>query len=319
MRLIYLIFLAVLLSVSCKNENTPTENIDSDPEQTDEPQTKTSSILGSYVDDSYSQRNEGYDWVGVRVTENEDSTIHISVRSRADQKRPTCTWDTKAEKVDDSSYQTWYEGKTILFSFDNNKLSITAENEEDNTALYFFCSGGASVAGSYSKIDGDLDTTQVDKTLFTKNLKLQDIGFFVTSKPENETTQVTIMPYGPEMRPDLLIQNIEGKVLDAEVEDLNGDGSPEILVFTKNSQGKSDVIAYSGNNNKSMSMVYLPPITDNTEASKGYNGNDEFALVEASLVRKFPIEGSDKMRQIQYKLVNGENGRIFEISNVSEY
>ncbi|WP_228853431.1 hypothetical protein [Aegicerativicinus sediminis] len=315
----YLLLIAGFMALSCKNE-TKTEEpkaILSTPEN--EIVVETASISGSYVDDSYSKRGEGFDWVGVRVSNNEDNTLHVSVRSRADQKKPTCTWDAKAEKIDENTYQTWYEGKTILFSFTDNQISIKPENPEDNTTLYFFCSGGATLEGTYTKIEGDLDKDQVDNTIFSKNLKLENIGFYVTSKPEGGSTQVTIMPYGPEMRPDLLTHTIEGEIVDAEVEDLNRDGSPEILLFTKDNIGNNDVIAYSGNNNKSMSMVYLPPITNNAEASKGYNGKDEFALIEASLVRRFPIEGSGKMRQIQYKLVNGENSRIFEIANVSEY
>ncbi|MGB5191200.1 MAG: hypothetical protein WBN54_14170, partial [Robiginitalea sp.] len=59
----------------------------------------------------------------------------------------------------------------------------------------------------------------------------------------------------------------------------------------------------------------------------GYMGHDEFAVVETSLVRRFPVYKSGDSnsnptggtRQIQYKLQDGEASRLFVIDNISEY
>jgi hypothetical protein len=59
----------------------------------------------------------------------------------------------------------------------------------------------------------------------------------------------------------------------------------------------------------------------------GYMGHDEFAVVENSLVRRFPVyrEGdtntapSGRMRQIQYKLVAGESGWVLRKDRIVEY
>jgi len=114
-----------------------------------------------------------------------------------------------------------------------------------------------------------------------------------------------------------------------EIEDLNSDGSPEILVYIQSAGSGSygSVIGYSANNKKSMSQIYLPDIMSYPEATQGYMGHDEFAIVETTFVRRFPIymEGdtnshpSGGTRQIQYKLVNGENSRIFKTDKIIEY
>ncbi|MDX2432339.1 MAG: hypothetical protein QNK35_15485, partial [Bacteroides sp.] len=116
--------------------------------------------------------------------------------------------------------------------------------------------------------------------------------------------------------------------VDAEIEDLNSDGFPELLIYTQSAGSGSygDVIAYSVNNGKSVSQVYFPPISDNPEASKGYMGHDEFTIIETSLAHRFPIykEGDTNadptggMRQIRYKLVDGEASRRFEIVKITD-
>ena len=47
-------------------------------------------------------------------------------------------------------------------------------------------------------------------------------------------------------------------------------------------------------------------------------GKDEYAVVEGSFVRRFPIAGG-KTRQIQYKLKAGEAGWLLKLDKVVEY
>ena len=56
-------------------------------------------------------------------------------------------------------------------------------------------------------------------------------------------------------------------------------------------------------------------------------GHDEFAIIETSLARRFPIykngdtnnNPTGGMRQIQYKLKDGEASRLFVIDKISTY
>ena len=115
-------------------------------------------------------------------------------------------------------------------------------------------------------------------------------------------------------------------VTGADIGDINVDGSPEIYVYIKG-KDKGSLIAYSANNKKSLSEIYLPPIPENPKLTKGYRGHDEFMMVEAIVAQRFPVykdNDSDAKptggwRQLQYKLVQGEAGWQLKIDKTLEY
>ena len=100
-----------------------------------------------------------------------------------------------------------------------------------------------------------------------------------------------------------------------------------IYITSAASGSYGTAIGFSGNNNKSMSEITIPRIVDNPKTNKGYMGHDEFALVEGTLVQRFPIykEGDTNSkptggtRQIQYKLKNGEASKVFAVDKIIEY
>ena len=320
-----LLTIALLSLVSCKNESkktTPQENT------TQEAVAIVNHAIGNYVSSEYEKRNEGYDWVSVAVKPAINNQLKIVVRSRADKKKPTCTFDVLAEKENDSIYKAVINDKTIVFSFKGKQMSIATENKEDNSLLNFYCSGGGSLAGTYHKIEGNLDQVQIDKTIFNKQLRLQGIGFNISTKKNDMETELTVAPYGLKIDNSPFSQVIDGSVVDAEIEDLNSDGSPEVLIYTQSDGSGSygSVIGFSVNNKKSMSQIYFPPITENKELSKGYMGHDRFTLIETTLTQHFPIykeEDSNAsptggVRQIIYQMVDGEASRKFVIKNTTD-
>lgn len=155
------------------------------------------------------------------------------------------------------------------------------------------------------------------------------ITFRVTSPNSGSINEVTITPSGLEIDNSPVTVEIDGTVTGAEVSDLNFDGSPEIYVYATSAGSGSygSLIAYGTNNRKSMSPIYLPPVVDHPEASKGYMGHDEFAVVELGLVQRFPIyregdtnaEPTGGTRQVQYKLEAGEAGWVLRPDRVVEY
>ena len=167
------------------------------------------------------------------------------------------------------------------------------------------------------------------KIVFQKTLSLQNITFEIKASGEVSIQQLSIQPEGLEIDNQKITREIEGKVTNAEIEDLNSDGSPEILIYivSAGSGSYGNVIGYSVNNRKSMSQIYFPDLSDNKEASSGYMGHDEFAIIETSLVRRFPVynEGDTNnnptggFRQIGYKLKDGEASRVFEIGKIFYY
>ncbi|MDZ7614748.1 MAG: PliI family lysozyme inhibitor of I-type lysozyme [Flavobacteriaceae bacterium] len=166
----------------------------------------------------------------------------------------------------------------------------------------------------------------VEEPSFNRTLSLQNITFEIKESGD----QLTIQPSGYEIVNSLVSKDITGlSVVNAEIEDLNSDGFPEILIYlTSDGSGSyGTVLAFSSNQNKSMSEISFPSVADNPNANKGYMGHDEFTVVETTLTHRFPIyndgdsnsKPSGKMRQIQYKLKDGEASRVFVIDKIIEF
>ena len=164
---------------------------------------------------------------------------------------------------------------------------------------------------------------------FDKVLTLQGITFHVAATNEGSLNQLTITPSGLEIDNRVIKQEIDGMVTGAEVADINADGSPEIYIYV-NSAGSGaygTLVAYSANNKKSLSEIYLSPLEDDKKNSVGYMGHDEFSIIENSFARRFPIykKGDANccpkggMRQLQYKLVPGEATWQLELVKISDF
>ena len=319
----------LLLLINCKNSGEQKKVVKSQQKEElavkpqEVKQNSPSEFAGNYVSDKYGSRSEGYDWVGVKVIGLTKDQLEIKVRSRADKKRPTCTFDSKIYRKEDNIFTGTVDGKSFLVKFEDETLSIEPEKTGDEAALYFYCSGGATIAGTYERIEGELDPEQVDQTVFTKNLRLQDVGFNISTVEKNGMTELTFTPYGLSATNEPFVSEFKGEVTNAEIEDLNSDGCPEVLVYTMNENNEGGVRGYSCNNGKSMSQIYFPDISDNPELIEGYDGFDEFTIVETSLARRFPVfnsgERTGKMRQVVYKLEDGENSRKFVVKTVTEF
>jgi hypothetical protein len=164
---------------------------------------------------------------------------------------------------------------------------------------------------------------------FKQTLSLQGITFQVSCPNEGSLNTLTIKPTGLKIKNDVINREIDGTVTGAEVADLNADGSPELYVYI-NSAGSGtygSLVAYSSNNNKSLSEIYLPELSDDPENSKGYMGHDEFTVIEDQLGRRFPLynEGdtnanpTGKTRQLSYQLVSGEAGWVLKLNKSDEF
>jgi hypothetical protein len=107
------------------------------------------------------------------------------------------------------------------------------------------------------------------------------------------------------------------------------DQSPEIYVYVRSAgpDARGRVVAYAANRRKSLSQVYLPPVTENAKAANGYKGHDDFAVVENTFVQRFPVytdtaanaTSTKGTRQLQYKLKQGEAGWMLKLDKVVDY
>ena len=109
-------------------------------------------VAGLYADAGYADREKGADWVNVIVTAEGEDALAIQVRSREDIKKATCTADALAKKVGDNVYQAEMQGKKVNFTFDAQGITIATVDKADEGVLNYFCSGGATLAGTYAKV-----------------------------------------------------------------------------------------------------------------------------------------------------------------------
>ncbi len=163
---------------------------------------------------------------------------------------------------------------------------------------------------------------------FDKALSLQGIRFHMMTTGEGSVRQLSIVTTGFSRVNDAVHQEIEGQVVGAQVADLNRDGSPEIYIYVSSAGSGSygSLVAYSSNNNKSMSAIYLPELSDDKNNSIGYMGHDEFSVTKSSLDRRFPVykKGDSNanptggMRQLTYTLHSGEAGWVLKLVHSTE-
>lgn len=103
--------------------------------------------VSTYANTDYAKRMQKYDWVAVQITpQKATDEIAIKVYSRNDvKKRQTCSYEGMAQWNGKGEY---ISKDNIAFSFVDNSLVITG----DEISLFYYCSGGASLAGTYEKI-----------------------------------------------------------------------------------------------------------------------------------------------------------------------
>jgi hypothetical protein len=158
---------------------------------------------------------------------------------------------------------------------------------------------------------------------FKQNFKLHGIGFQVTGLDN----KLRIVPSGLKIDNSPIERDIYGVVTGADIGDINVDRSPEIYVYVKEAKGNTSLIAFSANNKKSLSDIYLPPFTDDPKLAKGYRGHVDIAMVEGIIALRFPVykdnDTDDKptggWRQMQYKLTQGEASWELKLDKVIEF
>lgn len=148
-RTLMLVCILSLLMVNCK-QNVATNQTQENVESTT---VILSAHVGEYVSESYFEREKGYDWVAVSVKESKEENLLITIHSRDDIKKPTCSFEAECKKKDDSTFVTTIEDKNILFTFTDTSIKVSAEKTEDSDFLRFFCNGGATIEGTYTKLD----------------------------------------------------------------------------------------------------------------------------------------------------------------------
>ena len=122
---------------------------------------------------------------------------------------------------------------------------------------------------------------------------------------------------------------VDGIVYRAEIADINADGRPEVFAYVSSAGSGSygSLVAYVIGEGLELQPISLPDLGQSGGASDGYMGHDEFAVVETSLVRRFPIYHSGDVnaaptggtRNVAYSLQDTADGWTLVSGQVNDY
>lgn len=177
------------------------------------------------------------------------------------------------------------------------------------------------------KAHGQQSFSKVDTVL-----KSGKVGYRVQCKNKNvDQNELTIKPVGFESgggARDVTFM-IRGRIGKSEIDDLNGDGYPDLVLFVYSDSiaEYGAVYAFLSEANKSIIPCVLPDVMMDGKVSAGYKGHDQFAIMQTYLQQKFPIykPGDDKdkptggTRVLLYQLVKGADGGDFKFNRVRFY
>jgi hypothetical protein len=160
-------------------------------------------------------------------------------------------------------------------------------------------------------------------------VKIGKVGYRVSCRNKKyDENELEVRPVGFENEAREMNFMLRGRVAKAEIDDLNGDGYPDLVlyVYMDSSATFGTVYAFVSKANKSFSGCVMPDPMMDGKINEGYKGHDQFSLMEGYLLDKFPIykTGDDKdkpsggTRVVLYQLVPDEGDR-FKFQKVRNY
>jgi hypothetical protein len=326
MKLLYSMMISAGFFAACQSAQETKQDNKKDSLAAKAKQEWQARFVGDFVSEGYADRQKGADWYAVMIDPLNDSMYQVSIRSRADRKKPSCTFDAKALVKDANHLVAAIDSLEIVFSFTDSSLTISAAKGLPEQ-LQYFCSGGASIAGTYQRLQDNLDTEKMDPRKFIKALHFGNHHFFVETKGEGSLQDLTMQVIGLE-QPTKIEQPIEGSISDAVVMDMDNDQLPELLLFLQSpgSGSYGSIMAYTVTKQNKLEKVMVPSIEQDAVLGKQYMGHDRYETAKGRfLVHYFPMyqngdanccpTGGTKM--IQYSLEQARAAKRLRIDFVS--
>lgn len=167
------------------------------------------------------------------------------------------------------------------------------------------CLGVARAQIEFEKID---TTMKVGKTGYRVNCRNKEI----------KENQMGVRPIGFESPANQPMNfPVRGRVSKAMVDDLNGDGVADLILFlyTDSAAIHGTVLVFMSDGTKAILPAGLPDVSLDGKLNSGYKGHDQFSMLEGTLLQKFPVykpgdtdAPTGGNRVIQYQLSKGESG-----------
>jgi hypothetical protein len=169
--------------------------------------------------------------------------------------------------------------------------------------------------------DMHAQVSRIDSTL-----KLGKAGYRVTCNNKNkDQNEVKVKPIGFDNAAREMNFYVKGRITKAEIDDLNNDGFPDLIIYVfSGANGEfGTVVAFASQENKSYVPFGMQDVMLDGKLKDGYQGHDEFILLEGKLIRQFPLykPGDEKdkptggKRFVQYAVApSGNGGFEFKVS-----
>lgn len=152
------------------------------------------------------------------------------------------------------------------------------------------------------------------------SLNWGELAFTLNATDHGSLNTLTLQATGLSTGEARFSDEIDGSAWRAEIADLDANGWPEVYTYVSSAGSGSygSLVAYSVNQGKSLTPIYMPALDELADHADGYMGHDEFEIVENRLLRRYPIYRPDDTnsaptggtRQLQYQLQAGEAGWV---------
>jgi hypothetical protein len=154
---------------------------------------------------------------------------------------------------------------------------------------------------------------------FDQSASYEKITFRVTSPQAANGNSFTITPSGLSVSNEPITMQVNGKVTEVVAQDIDGDNSPEAAVIIEAANGRRTASVFTTFAGKSFGQVNFPE-PDGKGLFNGYQGGDEYEMMENTFVRRFRLQGqAAKTRQLQFKLKPGEAMKQLVLDRHSDY